>query len=327
MKKIIACVLFCAIVIASLAGLTDFLTYKGSNRYYLMEKYLQEHPEHNNYDVKVFGACHAYTSLYPGHLEETTGISTFLYANPGEIMPVTYLHMVEQFKKHTPKVAVVETWGINAFDTYDDAGDILGSYLTSNLERLPFSLEKQEVIKDFVAEDAGSVHFPLANYKDRLTDGSLAQVDFQYSFRGFELLTHPDMVNEMRSRLTRNGFKLNPSVAVWDYPQQKAVIGEDDFAEIHPLILKYLQKIVDLCREEGVELIFYRSPYTANEGELGRVKHMKQFCQENGVLFLDLEEEVAFSYVTDFYDYQHLSETGAKKATDFLAPYITEALK
>ena len=298
MKKIIACVLFCAIVIASLAGLTDFLTYKGSNRYYLMEKYLQEHPEHNNYDVKVFGACHAYTSLYPGHLEETTGISTFLYANPGEIMPVTYLHMVEQFKKHT-----------------------------RNLERLPFSLEKQEVIKDFVAEDAGSVHFPLANYKDRLTDGSLAQVDFQYSFRGFELLTHPNMVNEMRSRLTRNGFKLNPSVAVLDYPQQKAVIGEDDFAEIHPLILKYLQKIVDLCREEGVELIFYRSPYTANEGELGRVKHMKQFCQENGVLFLDLEEEVAFSYVTDFYDYQHLSETGAKKATDFLAPYITEALK
>lgn len=327
MKKIIACVLFCAILVGSLVGLTDFLTYKGSNRYYLLEKYLEDHPEQNNYDVQVFGACHAYTSLHPQRLEETAGVSTFLYANPGEIMPITYLRMIEQFKKHTPKVAVVETWGINAYDTYDDAGDILGAYLICNLERIPFSLEKQEVIEDFASEDAAAIHFPLANYKERLADGSLSILDFDYSFAEFQHQSHRLIAAEMESRLTRNGFKLNPSIAITDYPQKQSVIGEEDFAEIHPTVLKYLQKIVELCREKGVKLIFYRSPYTSTVGELGRVKHMQQFCQDNDVPFFDLEAELAFDYETDFYDYQHLSETGANKATDFLAPHILKALE
>ena len=32
-------------------------------------------------------------------------------------------------------------------------------------------------------------------------------------------------------------------------------------------------------------------------------------------------------YNTDFFDYEHLSETGATKSTEFLIPYILEALK
>lgn len=327
MKKVIACVLFCAIVVWSLVQLTDFFTPKPPNRYYILEKYLEENPEQNCHDVQVFGSCHAYTSFNPIHLEEKTGVSAFVYANAGEIIPTTYLRMLDQFRKHTPKVALVEIWGINPYDTYDSVDNILGFYLANNLERLPFTREKLEVIEDFETVDFLPMNFPLASYKDRLTDGSLNPADFHYSFEKLEGLAPEYEYEEMQSRLTMNGFKKNPSIDRSDYPDIQTVLKDDGITEIDSVILKYLQKIIDLCKEKGVELIFYRTPYIARPSELQRLKHLQQICDKNGLQFIDLEAEIEYDYATDLKDYQHLSEVGANKSTEYLAPFILEALK
>jgi hypothetical protein len=76
-----------------------------------------------------------------------------------------------------------------------------------------------------------------------------------------------------------------------------------------------------------VELIFYRSPYISKENELRKLNHFRQICDQHDVLFLDLEQEIDYDYNTDVFDYEHLSETGATKSTDFLIPYILEAAK
>lgn len=67
-------------------------------------------------------------------------------------------------------------------------------------------------------------------------------------------------------------------------------------------------------------------PYVACEAELRKLNHLRQLCDENGVLFLDTEKELTFDYTTDFHDYEHLSQTGARKVTDLLTPYIQQAL-
>lgn len=339
LKKSIPCAIFCLIFALALSWLTDVLTPKATNRYYILERYLEDHPEDYLHDVQVFGSCHSYTSFNPVYLERRTGISAFVYGNAGEIIPTTYVRMAEQFKKHTPKVALVEIWGINPYETYDSRSRIFGFYLANNLERTGFSLAKQEVIGDFDAlsfegdeyayDDVSYIkmNFPIVNYKERFFDGSLTDVDLSYSFEKTQPYSTEYTFSEMTSRLSLNGYKKNPSKWVLDYPEKQNVIEEGDFLEIEPDIVKYIRKIIDLCKENDVALIFYRSPYLARVNELRKLNHMRQLCQENGVLFLDLEQELSYSYYSDFLDTEHLSEAGADRSTEFLIPYILQAME
>lgn len=331
MKKIIACVVFVALVLSLLSVATEILTPKFENRYYILEDYLEDHPEDNLHDVQIFGSCHSYTSFNPVYMEEVSGISGFVYGNAGEILPTTYARMVDQFKKHTPKVALVEIWGINPYETYSAHERVFGFYLANNLERTKLSVAKQEIILDFQDKEYENIsllfmNFPVVNYKDRLLDGSLTDLDFDYSFGDTEELTSAYTYKEMVSRLKNNGYRANSPVAIEDYPERQNTIESGETVEIEPDIVKYIWKIINLCKQKGVELIFYRSPYISRVNELKKVNHFKAICEEADVLFLDLEEEIQFDYKTDFLDYEHLSEIGANKSTEFLLPYIAEAL-
>ena len=332
MKKFLSCVAFVLVTLLLLSVATDVLTPKSQNRYYILEKYLKANPEQNEHDVQVFGSCHSYTSFNPMYLEQRTGASAFVYGNAGEIIPTTYARMAEQFRIHTPKVAIVEIWGINPYETYSSHPRVFGFYLANNLERVKLSAEKLEVIRDFSHMEHDdisyvSMNFPVVNYKDRVMDGSLTSVDFVYSFDETKPHSTKYMFSEMTSRLQYNGFKKNPSKAIEDYPEKQKYIQDGEFKEIESDIVKYIQKIIDLCKKNNVELIFYRSPYTSKVNELKKINHMRQICDENGVVFIDTEAELQFSYLTDFLDYEHLSEVGANKATELMIPYILEALE
>lgn len=215
MKKILSCLCFCLIIISLLSPINEILISKTHNRYYILEKYLEEIG--TEFDVQVYGSCHAYTSFNPNCLKENTGMESFVFANPGEIMPSTYLRMREQFKEHVPQVAVVEIWGINPYETYDSTEKIFGSYFQTNIQQIPFSLEKLEVIDDFETLDMLEMAFPISKYKDRLLDNSLRDFDFNYSFDIAMEDSSEAIEVEMSSRLENNGFKVNPSVPVEQY--------------------------------------------------------------------------------------------------------------
>lgn len=324
MKKIFSCIVFCILVVFLIVQVSDVLVPKATNRYYILEKELAERKE--TYDVQVYGSCHSYTSFNPMYLEEKYDISAFVLGNAGEIIPTTYVRMKEQFEEYAPKVALVEIWGINPYETYSSQSRVFGFYFQNNLERLPLSLEKLEVIENYDTLDLLEMNFAISRYKDRVMDFSLRDVDFNYSFEGTEPYSSEYVFSEMTSRLTYNGFKVNPSKAIEDYPNRQAQIEQGAMVEIEPDIVEYLEKIIDLCESYGVELIFYRAPYISNENELKKLNHLSQICDEHDLLFIDLEQDIQFDYTVDFIDYQHLSETGALKATVYLTDYILEAI-
>lgn len=325
MKKILSCICFCLILVVLMVWVNDILIAKSVNRYYILEKYLEEAAE--ELDVQVFGSCHAYTSFNPNYLKEQTGLDSFVLANPGEIMPATYLRMMERFKEDKPQVAVVEIWGINPYETYDETEEILGEYLQPNIQNIPFSFEKLEVISDFDTLDMLSMNFPISQYKERIMEEDLKFFDFNYSFNDIKGYMAEWMRNEMTSRLDNGGFKVNPSIPVEEYEALQNTVDQNDVLEIESNIAKYIIKIIELCEKNDVELIFYRSPYVAKVNELRKLNHFRQICKEYDVLFLDLEQEIDYDYTVDFNDNQHLSETGANKSTEYLIPYILEAIK
>ncbi|MBR4289521.1 MAG: hypothetical protein IKT52_02650 [Oscillospiraceae bacterium] len=325
MKKAFSCMIFCLLTLLLIGRISDILVPKATNRYYILEKYLEYNPK--DFDVHIYGSCHSYTSFNPIFLEKQTGVESFIYGNAGEIIPTTYVRMYEQFKEYAPKIAFVEIWGINPYETYDTTEKILGYYLPVNLERLPISLEKLEVIQDYENwVDMLEMNFPIASYKDRIMDEALLDIDFDYSFEGTKPHSSNYNNSEMTSRLAYNGFKLNPSKEILDYPIYQNHIDSDEFLEIEPDIVKYLEKIIILCKKHDVELIFYRSPYISTENELRKLNHLRQICAEHNVKFIDLEEVIQYDYAVDFLDYQHLSETGANKSTEYLITYILDAI-
>lgn len=315
MKKIILCIIFCLINIFILQGINEIIVPKAYNRYYILEKYLENIDR--NFDIEVYGSCHSYTSFNPTYLKEEYGISSFVFGNAGEIMPVTYLRMLENFKEYTPKQVFVEIWGINPYETYDSTEEILGGYLDSNLERLPLTKEKIEVIKDF-DKSILEMSFPIARYKDRIMNNTIFEHDFSYTFEGTKAYSNEYTYSEMESRLSNNGFKVYPSQEVKDYEEKQSTIKGKDYLKIESNIVKYIKKVIELCKEYNVELVFYRSPYVSTKNELKKLKHFKEICDEYEVTFVDLEEVIKYDYKTDFYDEYHLSVVGANKATKYL---------
>ena len=318
MKKVISSIIFIILTVAILLQISSVLFLK-INRFYMLDKYVTKYDA--PVDVQVYGSCHAYTSFVPEALE-SDGITSFVYANPGEIVPTTYVRMVEQFKRHVPKVAVLDIWGINAYETYEYTTIILEHYMPANVQMLPYSREKVALMEDFPELDPLQMHFPLSQYKDRILDGSLTELDFDY-----EKHAKNNIGEHMTKRFQNSGFYPQGFSDVSDYPQKQNHVSEEDVLQIEPIIVKYLEKIFALCKENDVELILYKAPYISTVNELRKLNHLRQLCQQHDVLFIDLEKEMKFSYTTDFFDLYHLSTFGANRATKFLKPYIQAAME
>lgn len=99
-------------------------------------------------------------------------------------------------------------------------------------------------------------------------------------------------------------------------------IGEEEW--------KYVEKMVDLCRENDVKLTFLVMPYSDYwlEGYTDYTEfmsYMEAYAQENGVAWMDMNlvsrEKLALDE-SAFNDTDHLNRKGNAIATRFLAEYI-----
>lgn len=308
MKKILTSFIFCAIVIILFFTLDKIAIVKNQNRYFMLDEEIRSLDE--NFDMLVFGSCHAYTSFNPLLMEEEYGISGYNAGNSGEIMPSTYLSIIERIKQFKPKTILVETWGIQAYDTYLEKETIFDHYFPTLLSTIPFSIEKKEVIDDFDSLDIFRDNIALIKYKSRFIDNEIGSEDFNYSFEKVKQLYYdinPYFYEEMDIRLTHNGFKETESAALPGYEEVQMSAMTDRELAIEEDLMKYIDKIIDLCEEEGINLIFYRAPYLSKDTEFMKSNYLNNYLINKGVPFYDLEKELILDYEQDFSDKQHLS--------------------
>lgn len=89
----------------------------------------------------------------------------------------------------------------------------------------------------------------------------------------------------------------------------------------------YLDKIVALCREKGIELLFVEVP-SANSWNYKRHRTVAQYAKENEIPFLDLNKpgkEYQVDWISDTRDKgDHMNYNGARKITAYLGKYLKE---
>ena len=117
----------------------------------------------------------------------------------------------------------------------------------------------------------------------------------------------------------------------WDYP----VVAADEKKNMPEEMERYMDLLVELCKEENVELILFCAPFGIQDDFDDRREDLKErqrifnyiedYAKEKNVRYYNLFNELDSIYEyglndeTDWKDSQHLNASGQKKLTRYMA--------
>ena len=195
--------------------------------------------EKNSLDFVFVGSSQMFTSVVPAVLWEEYGITSYDFGANEQPMYMSYYYIKEALRYQRPKAVVLEVSYCKGLDyTHEGVHHI-------NLDDLRMGPVKFEAIFDVIPKGERLPYiFELAKYHDTWT--TLNQSSLEYIFAD-----------------KHNPYKgYTPSTeGLADGGIFKEEIGNvTERAELPELSKEYMEKIVQLCKEEGVDLVFLKTP-------------------------------------------------------------------
>jgi len=139
-------------------------------------------------------------------------------------------------------------------------------------------------------------------------------------------LTEKDFMSNLDS--PRGGFYSEETKYNWQIP----VISKDEKEPMPEEMLKYLDMLVELCKEYKVELIMYVAPFNSlydeenTREDLFRRQRifnwLEDYTEEKGLRYYNLFYEISemnLDGMTDYKDSQHFNCYGQEKVTRYMA--------
>ncbi len=313
-KKILACVISLLIIVGSV---------------FVASKVLKENSEHgvkqcialydqprDTIDVLVLGSSHVHYGINTAKLWEDYGIAAYDYSSAEQPLWVSYHYLIEACKTQKPSVVVLDFFSPAAFD---DTHKYKYKFLSDSLYGFRFSVNKLSLMNACFDGKLSlwNKYFPgFVGYHDQYQDAELE--DFYKLFADYE---------DFKGFTPY--FKMDP--VTYYQPNTEDVLAPSDKS------VRYLEKIVDYTKKNGIELYITVIPYGLNaeqvtdvvQHEDQRYNWLEQYVDE---LNAGGDEHVYFDYTfkhiesfdlhfgagTDMYDASHLNYYGSCKFTDFL---------
>ena len=266
----IAAFLGCAALL--LYGLTVFLKDKRVTFDYdttrKVEGFYAE--EKDSLDFVFVGSSQMFTSVVPAVLWEEYGITSYDFGANEQPMYLSYYYIKEALKYQDPKAIVLEVSYCNAPEyTHEGVHHI-------NLDDLRMGPVKLEAIFDVIPEGERFPYiFELAKYHDTWT--TMDKASFQY--------IGADKHNPYKGYTpSLDGFADGG-----EFNEEIAKVTEK--AELAELSVKYMEKIIALCKEENVDLLFLKTPndHIQNQPEYNAVADI---AENHNIPYLDLNREM-----------------------------------
>lgn len=258
----------------------------------------------NSLDIIFFGSSHSYSSFSPDIIEEETGFISYNFATQQQPIYITYHYMIEALKTQKPKYFVLDTLMLTADEEYTTEGVVRDA-----LDKMKFSKNKIEAIKVSVEnkEDRMSYYLNIIKYHTRYSELNL---------------------NDIKIGLTQIGLKNRGFISL---PSNNEIMIDNsellnitDELKISNKNLEYLEKIVKLAQENNITLIFVKTPCNLTEKQVKNINWIKEYSHKNDINFIDynLNMNDLNLEIGDFYDYGHLSGTGAEKLSKDFSNYL-----
>lgn len=281
--------------------------------------------EDHNVDVLLVGNSHLYTGINPKNLSARLGVNSFILASPGTYMGDTYFALKEALERTSPTHVVVETYGIDGFNPYTLKDGALSDQFKSFSARKNFWIKLMSTPKLFASKNYGYAWSnTLRNHDYLLTN-----------YEQIEKNTDP------RSRFSRKredelylGRFVRFTTGITDsvlniYKEKGARVNGEDYAW-NDYTEKYVNKIVTLCEEKNVELIFLTLPmYKAHISNYSAwEKELKELLGKTNKPWLNLQTSDYHdmfgpeSFENTYNSNQHMTYNGSMLATHELAGFI-----
>ncbi len=206
----------------------------------------------NNVDILLFGNSHLYSGINPKNLSITLGANAFILASPGTSIADSYYGLVEALKFSDPKLIVLETYGMTAFNPYEFKKGALSDQIKSFNAR-----------KDFVTKIISTPFlFKSDNYayarSNTLRNHDFFFKDFEQLSKNYENERKPKNNKLYLGRFVRFQKGIKQEI-MNKYDSLGAPVKASDF-EYNEYTDIYLKKTVDLCAEKNIQLLFLTLP-------------------------------------------------------------------
>ena len=158
-------------------------------------------------------------------------------------------------------------------------------------------------------DDIISTRASVFNFNDRWKRFDAAT--FAQSFTADE----PYNCNHGFYFITKKDTKVQPN---------KNMTPTDEVAVIPYESHYYLEKIIRLCQDKGIEVVLFEFPQ-ARDYSYAKHNALQQAADADGVEFIDMNlmiDELGIDYAQDFRDAAHVNYYGAKKVSAYVADYL-----
>lgn len=268
-----------------------------------------ELPE-NTVDVLFVGDSHVYHSFVPQLIFDSEGYTSAIVGTSNQSIVNSYWIVKEALNRQKPRILIIDVHSIE--DTMRKKDNYL--HFTSGILSIPdLSLNKYLCYKDLKNADYGisstiTVSDVMGFFQFR-DDYERSEA----SLGGFmNLLFQP--VKEFKT------FGYYPATEV-EYVEEFVAGREKNEDFVSTISYAYLNRIYDLCEENGMQLILTRNLYSSGTGDIRSYDTIFAWAAQRNVEVIDffgLIDEIGFDQAADFCNQTHLNYSGAKKATGYL---------
>lgn len=260
----------------------------------------------NSIDVLFLGASQMFCTIDAGTLSDKYGISSYDFGASSQHLSITPFYFDTALRTQTPKLVMVEVCTI-----FSKNSDLNNPTLAQSFNPMDASIDKFMTINRVLNGDIFTAFkytvTPLFLYHDRWK--SMNEDDI-----GFVINPQKYIDNESRGFFLRDHVEEH-SIAFFN--------GDKTLKSIPVESQEALLYIAEQCKEKNIKLVLFKAP--VSNWTKGESLSVQQFSDKNNLEYIDLNEnlkEIGINEKTDFYNFEHLNASGAKKTTEYLAKIL-----
>ncbi len=295
-KQMLKAVIFLGIFLGLFICVQDFLRLKDNG--YKTESFYEL--ERDTCDVVFLGSS-TMLAVQPMELYGKYGITSYNLAQHGQSFALTYYSLVDAIKYQHPKVVVVDVHTIYRTDK-----DFKNEFAHYTLDNMPFGINRIQAVFDVIKkEERMEFLLPIVRYHTRWKE--LAALDFK------------GVHDFWRGTYFRGGMEKFSAENI-------TIVPENETAELGEIGREYLEKIIQLCKDENISLVLTNMPLCVEKTWTNvqrQYNHVKKIAEENGIVYINyMHVDAGIDIARDFYNYEHLNIQGGLKISDHIGDYL-----
>ncbi len=260
-------------------------------------------------DVIFVGSSTVYSDVDPAILWEDEGISSYVRANASQPMWISYYMIEDAFRCHKPELVCIDM----TFIKYDD--DFVEEPSTRKaLDGMRMSSSKINCALASMGEDEKLMEYivPLFRFHSRWKELSRDDIRYAWYF----------------NPVTLNGFIDDETT---DPAEQGPLFYSDEDRRVSPKNIEYLEKAIELCQNNGVEVMLFKTPAYSTNWTDSLDEDIEKEADKYGITYINFDkynDDIGIDYQTDTPDKgSHLNTSGAVRFSHYLSRYIKDNYK